>query len=378
MTMLLISPDYPPRLGGVSDHGRHLARGWAKSGLPVSVLTSSGIGATSSEDPFPVQACLPTWNQADLLLDAIRRHASPDRQLIWQYVPHLYGRGGVHTAPAKVMTRLRLEGFQQLLLAHEISADYSLWPHRAWYVWNQRRSWNRILEEVDAIGFSTEVALKRWTGRRPSLRDHSFLAPSPSNIPRAPLPPDVIETWRQAAPSKQSGTWLVFFGGVGSGLQPERLLAPWRQLRQENPSLGLAILGRQLQPDLSPDEAPWFRSGKNLPARDISLALQSAHLVILPYVDGVSERRCSFHAALEHGCPVLTTIGHNTGPSLRHAPIMETWPAREPLPINRIRALLAQPDRLQNLGRQARKHYECEIAWPIVLERIRQSFKNMH
>lgn len=375
--MLLISPDYPPRLGGVADHGRHLARGWTDSGLPVTVLTSSGIDVVPAEDPFPVQACLPNWNQTELLLDAIRRHATPDRQVIWQYVPHLYGRGGVHTAPAKVMARLSVEGFRQLLLAHEISADYSLWPHRAWYVWHQRHSWNQILQEVDAIGFSTEVALNRWTGKWTSLRDRAFLTPSPSNIPKAPLPPNSIETWRQAGPSTQEGTWLVFFGGPGSGLQPERLLGPWRQLRSENPSLGLAILGRRLQPALSPDEAPWFRSGENLPASEISLALQAASLVLLPYIDGVSERRSSFHAALEHGCPILTTVGHNTGPSLRHAPIMETWPAREPVPIHHICSLLSRPDHLQDLAQRARNHYDSEIAWPILLARLQQRFKNM-
>jgi glycosyltransferase involved in cell wall biosynthesis len=44
-----------------------------------------------------------------------------------------------------------------------------------------------------------------------------------------------------------------------------------------------------------------------VPTREVSAALLSADVVVLPYRDGVSFRRGSFHAALAHGCAIVST-----------------------------------------------------------------------
>jgi glycosyltransferase involved in cell wall biosynthesis len=44
-----------------------------------------------------------------------------------------------------------------------------------------------------------------------------------------------------------------------------------------------------------------------VPNEQVSAALLSADAVLLPYRDGISFRRGSLHAALAHGCPIVST-----------------------------------------------------------------------
>jgi glycosyltransferase involved in cell wall biosynthesis len=44
-----------------------------------------------------------------------------------------------------------------------------------------------------------------------------------------------------------------------------------------------------------------------VPSEQVSAALLSADAVVLPYRDGISFRRGSLHAALAHGCPIVST-----------------------------------------------------------------------
>jgi glycosyltransferase involved in cell wall biosynthesis len=44
-----------------------------------------------------------------------------------------------------------------------------------------------------------------------------------------------------------------------------------------------------------------------IPSKQVSAALLSADTVVLPYRDGISFRRGSLHAALAHGCPIIST-----------------------------------------------------------------------
>src|SRR5205085_10919881 len=122
------------------------------------------------------------WHSRKDLM-AAANGASP---ILWQYVPHMYGRGGVNFAVPNAIRALAPRR-HQVVLAHEVAAPLSPWPHRACYAWAHRLQWQVIARNADVIGLSTEAWMSRWLGRYPGVSDKSALIPSPSNIPVEPV-----------------------------------------------------------------------------------------------------------------------------------------------------------------------------------------------
>jgi len=62
----------------------------------------------------------------------------------------------------------------------------------------------------------------------------------------------------------------------------------------------------------------------------VSAALLSADILVLPYRDGISFRRGSLHAALAHGCPILSTVPRVEIPELDEGENVLLVPPRDP------------------------------------------------
>src|SRR6478672_4622793 len=87
--LVLISPLFPPAQGGLADHTKLLAQKLAPT-RRVKVLTSPGADSDFSYDMIPFDH----WHQRSALISAIE--ATGDCPILWQYVPDIYGRGGVN------------------------------------------------------------------------------------------------------------------------------------------------------------------------------------------------------------------------------------------------------------------------------------------
>ena len=88
--------------GGLADHTARLASELAGE-CEVALLTA--IGA-ETQRTFSVHARIDDWHQPTELLRVIQS-ITPESAVLWQYVPHMYGRGGVNSALAKVMATLQ-------------------------------------------------------------------------------------------------------------------------------------------------------------------------------------------------------------------------------------------------------------------------------
>jgi glycosyltransferase involved in cell wall biosynthesis len=165
---------------------------------------------------------------------------------------------------------------------------------------------------------------------------------------------------------------LGFFGSPGAGKQFDWVLAAWRKARRAEPATALGVVGGRPEIDLAPDERPWFRPLGYLDLRQASEALQAFDVLGLPFVDGVSERRSSFMAGLAHGLAVVTTLGEATGTELRSSDAFEGASGGRDDYADRVAALLADPDRRQNLARHARRHYATRYDWPCLAATLRQ------
>jgi glycosyltransferase involved in cell wall biosynthesis len=109
-----------------------------------------------------------------------------------------------------------------------------------------------------------------------------------------------------------------------------------------------------------------------LPANSVARRLAASDLFMAPFVDGVSTRRTTLMAALQHGLPVLGTDGPLTDNVLRAATSALTLvPAdRCDMFAEAARQLAVQPERLLMLGQGARALYESSFQWPVLAGKL--------
>jgi glycosyltransferase involved in cell wall biosynthesis len=363
--------------GGLPDHTDRLAHALSASHR-VTVLTSRGV---ATERPFAVKAEVLNWHDREALLDRVRA-ASGSGPVLWQYVPHMYGRGGVNFAVPGAMAQLAREGRRQVVLAHEIRAPFSLWPHRSFYALAHRLMWRRVRAAAQAVGISTSAWLERERGRQSDWVNGArvgrsptwFLAPSPSNIPVVRVQSGHRQAWREEQGLGAESRCVGFFGSVGSGKQFEWVLAGWREARRRVPSTGLVVLGGRPEPRLTEEERGWFRALGFLPGEDVSRALQALDLLVLPFEDGVSERRSSFMVGLAHGLTVVTTLGEGTGKDLAGEDFY--WG----VPLNggatayatAVREAVTEDGRRRAMGERAARRYAERYDWGCLVTEMQQ------
>jgi glycosyltransferase involved in cell wall biosynthesis len=159
--------------------------------------------------------------------------------------------------------------------------------------------------------------LKEWGVKRLEL------IPIGSNIPNNPPPDYDRRAWRERWGAGEGTTLLAYFGFLNSSKGLDDLLRALVRLRERGDyrllmvggGLGssdptnrataaqLADLARHLGVE---DRLTWTGY---LEPREVSAALLSADMAVLPYADGASFRRGSLLAVLEHGLPLVTTEG---------------------------------------------------------------------
>jgi glycosyltransferase involved in cell wall biosynthesis len=357
----------PPAPGGLADHSANLAATLAGH-RDVQVLTSSG----AATDPrFEVRSVVADWHDAAGVEAAVGACA-PGAALLWQYVPHMYGRGGVNLAVPTLMERFRGQGRRQVLIAHEIMAPLHWKPHWLAYALWHRWAWKRIRRSVDAVGVSTEGWIAHWSNHWADVPGGDvFLLPSPSNFPVMPVPSDHRTRWKAELGLSPETTVLAYFGTLNSAKQPDWVFAAWRAARSAGIPTALAVIGGKPSPVLTPEEEPCYRPLGFLDAASVSRALQAVDLLLLPFSDGVAERRTTITAGLAHGTPILTTVGASTGKTLRAAQFLRSVDAADPRAFQQeaVRLLASTQERLR-ISHLATEAYCDAYSWEVVARRL--------
>ncbi len=339
MRVALISGEYPPDRGGVADYTRLLALALAAEGVAVDVLAPRrvsglvtgasrtlwrGNGQRTKAPPAPRSAAeirvsefhvagVWGWSLARALSRLVAR-TRPDVLHI-QYQTAAYGmHPGVNVAPWW-MRRTHLPA-RIAFTYHDLRVPY-LFPRAGWlrrYVTLLPARWSHLTiatNEADYIELAE-------AGRAWRLE----LIPIGSNVPDRPPADYDRAAWRAAAGLAPTDRLVAYFGmlneskGVGCLIEAlAQLVASGRSVRgvligelvgTSDPTNreGWAAIERQLQRlDLG---QRIIRTGY-LPPESVSAWLHASDVVALPYRDGWSYRRGSLLAALEHGCPIVTT-----------------------------------------------------------------------
>lgn len=374
--VVIVSDLLPPKRGGLADHTKRLATELAAFG-PVFVLTSPG--AESSEKYF-VRPSIGDWSDLDWIMGELREFPD-DAVLLWQYVPHMYGRGGVNRNLPRFWRDLRRIGQRQVFLAHEIMADLMVFdvlrrPAHFWYAMNHRRQWKALLAAADSVAISTGRWVEDWSARRPDVAKKLFLLPSPTSIEPVAVPPDHAATWRARQGLPKETKVIAYFGTLSAAKQLPWVIDAWREAHSETTPVALALIGGAPTLQLPAALQKYYRPLGYLPAEEVSQALHAADLLALPFLDGISERRTTLMAGLAHGVAVVTTNGHNTGSALRRADYLALAGARDEAAFIRVVGELLRDDaRRAKLAAAGRAACAREYSWPVIVARLRAALE---
>ena len=318
--VLLITGEYPPAHGGVGDYTRRLAQALRASGTDSRVLTRRPTEGEAGEQQTPW-----AYRVARITPGAALRALRGARARVAhiQYQTGAYGmRPTVNLLPA--MLRV-FWGKPVVVTFHDLLVPY-LFP-KAGLV----REWaNRLLARTASAMVATNHAdaerLRSWGARAVEV------IPIGSNIPNRPPSDFDRDRWRAERGIAPGTTLLAYFGFLNSTKGLDDLLRALRALRDGERGAEryrLVMVGGGLGSSDPTNRATALaldRLAGELGVRDeiiwtgyleppeVSAALLSADMAVLPYADGASFQRGSLLAVLEHGLPVVTTtVGKGQG-----------------------------------------------------------------
>ena len=364
--IVILSPLLPPMRGGLADHTWMLARHLSMR-HPVAVLSSRDV---YTDAPFPIRATVHDWEdvaELELELGAL----PSDALLVWQYVPHMYGRGGVNRGLTKLWRGIRKSGRKQVVIAHEIAAPWGRLPNQWWYAWNHRRQWRSILGVADLVPISTEAWTEEWKAAEPAKASKMLTLASPSSIERVAVEPGHRTAWRAAQGIPADAKILLWWGSVSGAKQLMWVVDAWETACSRLGPVYLCIVGGNPSIGLPGSLKPYSRILGYLKAEEVSRCLQAADLVALPFSDGASERRTTLMAALGHGVAVVSTVGHNTGPTLRGADFLSLVPATDSNAfIERVTSLLRDDAGRNEMAKRGLARHDAAYSWPVVTQQF--------
>lgn len=359
----LITGEYPPQPGGVSDYCSLVAEALARSGARVHVWTRGRDGVATEADGVVVHRTGGTFAAADLArIDAELEAADGHRRLLVQYVPHAFGHRGMNLPFARWVARRGRRGDVVWTMFHEVRYVFFLRDSpRRWIVAAVTRAMARAVARASSRIYVTIPDWGRMVRALGASAPITWL-PVPSTIPVVDDAAGVAAIRSALAPSVTS---VVGSFGTYSPWIRSQLGAILPPLLEGHPDRAAAILGREGDAFASellaahPGLAGRVLAPGNLDRGAASLHLQACDLLVQPYPDGVSARRTSLMAAIAHGRAAVTTSGALTEPIWSESGAAALVPPGDPSAMTReAESLLADPPGRERLEGAARFLYE--------------------
>jgi glycosyltransferase involved in cell wall biosynthesis len=302
----IVASALPPRMDGIGDHSSGLAGALARA-FDVTVHTALGF----SPEPIPgvniVQSFDIAPRRAITNLEAAMKQ-SPADWMILQYNPFCFGKRGINPFLAGTIRRIKrdLPSMKLAVMVHE------MWMHTSTLKYAilsmiQRRQFASITSQADITLFSTGPWADQYQLRYP---DRTCVhMPVGSNLP-------YVETNREAIRQELGFNDNTIVLGSFGGNHPSRLFDLFaraaRQLKSTGHEVQILSIGsagpaiREAMPEL-----PLVDVG-SLSAEEVSRKLQAIDIYLSPFFDGVSTRRGSFFAGIQHGLATVTTRSYHS------------------------------------------------------------------
>jgi glycosyltransferase involved in cell wall biosynthesis len=369
----LITSEYPPQAGGVSDYTQMVATGLASAGDEVHVWCPAAEGEKAEEAEHNrtnpngvfVHRELGQFTPADLRRTGRRldQFRAP-RRLLVQWVPHGYGYRSMNL-PFCVWLWNRATRHRDVIevMIHE---PYLAFGEGSWKQSGvaavHRLMTMLLLKAARRVWMSIPAWEAYW---RPYTLGRALpfqWLPVASNITVIDDPAGVRAIRARYAPA---GEPIVGHFGTYDRHITELLLVSVAALLRDRADCALLLLGRgsgSARDELlrrRPELAGRVHATGALAARDLSLHIGACDVLMQPYVDGVSSRRTSVMVGLSHGLPIVTTKGKLTESLWAESEAVSLASVEDVTAlVNEARALLADETRRLRLSAAARTLYQ--------------------
>lgn len=292
-------------------------------------------------------------------LDALRHGGPPGGgALVLQYNPFSFGRRGVAPRLPLQWRRAVTSAQRAVVVVHEPYVAATSPRFGALQVLHKAQL-RAVLDRADVVVAPSADAARRVGGE-------VCVIPVGSNLP------DRLgerRHGREALNVQPGETVVATFGASDAGRSTRAVASAVRRIADEVGPVLLLRLGRAPEPldDLG-DRVRVVISGP-LPAHGVASLLSTADLFIAPYADGVTTRRTTLVAAMQHGLPVVgTDVGRSdevlvTSPAIARAPLHADGFATVAADVAADRA------RLETMSMAARALYLEEFAWDVIAQR---------
>lgn len=309
----IVTCEFPPDVGGVSDYASTMALALASAGCDVHVWCS-GSAPRESAGRVRIHVVPDAFTPGGLRRMGRELDASgARRRLFVQWVPHGYGYRSLNLWFALWLAARRyLRGDELHILVHEPFLAFSSAPRR----------FAAALVHRIMIALACRGAARVWMS-------------TPSWAPML----------RPYVPARLTPEWLPIpaVGGVGDGTAPVDGTSPQRRhavvghFSAHSPMV-TALLGPALEQVLRESDVevlllgrdsdtflpawlaghPWaagrIHATGTLPADELRARIAACDVMLQPYPDGVSTRRTSVLAMFANGAAVVTNSGALTEP----------------------------------------------------------------
>ena len=305
--VLMVTGEYPPRIGGVGDHALKLRTALETRGLVCQIVTESRSNDNESESVRSIDTRLPFQSVIGAL--RILREIRPD-VLHVQFQAGAFARPGELLAVAVLARIFKLVG-RVVVTLHDLNEPY-LFPKAGRF-----RSWflRQLERAADSVIYVDELD-RRWADANRDASVDRFWIPAGPTI--EPARQCLDRNSSRMCLNLSSEEFVVGYFGFRQASKGIRVLVEaMHRPGLKEPRVALALIGaagpsitgsrsEQLVGDSIFSGLNTVQTGAQNPST-ISMWLKACDVVALPFLEGLSSRRGSFMNAVAHGIPVVTT-----------------------------------------------------------------------
>jgi glycosyltransferase involved in cell wall biosynthesis len=381
MTWHVITCEYPPQSGGVSDYTILVAKGLAAQGDEVHIWCPALPGKAPEIEGVQVHAALGKFSPSDLRRAGRELNRFPGPRRLWvQWVPHGFGYKSMNLAFCLwLWGRSKRHHDQVDVMVHEPFLQFL--PGR----WRQNAAAtvHRLMTLV-LLGAARDVYLSTPTWEkmlrpfdRGRKRAYKWL-PLPCNVPIAQDANAIAAIRKQCA---GQGFLLGHFGTFNPVITPMLSAIVPPLLRKSNGASLLLIGGggqafrESLIRECSDLDGRVHAVGQ-ISATDprLSLHLSACDVLLQPYPDGVTTRRTTIMAALAHGLATVTTTGELTEPLWSKSGAVALAPAHDSDAfVEAALEIMHSREKRAALGQNGREFYRTKFDIQHIVEQLRAS-----